>query len=100
MTKPWEKPPFSSPVKENVGGGTGLSGSKSRSSRVAPSRRGKSRARPGGAGPGGFSHFLFPAIPAGPGRPQRERGCRCLTQRVPKPQESSDVYKNLLLALI
>lgn len=73
MTKPWEKPPFRSPVKENVGGGTGLSGSKSCSSRVAPWQRGKKRARPGGVGPGGFSHFHFPAIPVGPGRRQCER---------------------------
>jgi len=29
MTKLWEKPPFSYTVKENVGGETGLSGSKS-----------------------------------------------------------------------
>lgn len=95
MTKPWEKPPFSSPVKENVGEGSGLSASKSCSSWAAPSQRGKKSTRPSGAGPGGFSHFHFPALPVRPGRRQCERGCHCLTQHVPKPQESSDVYKKL-----
>lgn len=46
MTKLWEKPPFSYTVKENVGGGTGLSGSKSFSTWVALSQRGKRRTRP------------------------------------------------------
>lgn len=79
-----------------MGGRTGLSGSKSCSSWVAASRRGKRRTWRGGAGPGGCSHFHFPAIPAGLGwRWQCERGCHCLTQHVPKPQESCDVFKKL-----
>lgn len=100
MTKPWEKPPFSSPVKENVGGETGLSGSKSCSSWVAPSQRGKRRIRPGGAGLGGFSHFHFSAIPVRLSLRQSERGCHCLTQHVPKPQESGDVYKKTCCSLL
>lgn len=65
MTKQWEKPPFSYTVKENVGGGTELSGSKSFSTWVALSQRGKRRTQPHGPGMGGFSDFHSVAIPLG-----------------------------------
>lgn len=93
MTKLWEKPPFSYTVKENVGGGTGLSGSKSFSTWVALSQRGKRRAQPRGPGMGGFSDFHSAAVPLGPGRRRCERECHYLTQHVPKPQKRSDVCK-------
>lgn len=92
MTKQWEKPTFSYTVKENVGGGTGLSVSKSFSIWVALLQRGK-RTQPHGLGMGGFSDFHSAAIPLGLGRHRCERECHHLTQHVPKPQKRSDVNK-------
>lgn len=92
MTKRWEKPTFNYTVRENVGGGTGFSVSKSFSIWVALLQRGK-RTQPRRLGIGGFSDFHSAGILPGLGRHRCKRECHYLTQHVPKPQKRSDINK-------